>query len=185
MPATRCGHCGADFLTGERRPGFRIFRNLAFKLMAYALFIAAAGSIVYVGWRIHTYDPTPVVITQANNFQRLAEENPQLLQPYVMAMKIRHTIEHANDGLYSRQEIIRQLSSVDGKPDPNELSAEALRNLTPGQRAKMLKELSVIISGRDNQSGSDEFVSTTPGMRKSMLESLERQSKDSTGSKSR
>ena len=180
MPATHCGHCRADFLTGERRPGFRFFRNWAYKVMAYALLMAVVGLIIYAGWRIRTYDPAPVVITKVNNFQRLAEENPKLLQPYILALKVRQSVESYNDGLYNRQEIIRQLSSVDGKPDPTELSAEALRNLTPGQRAKMLKELSIIISEREGQTGGDEHMTTTPGQRKLMLENIDRQNKTPT-----
>ena len=170
MPAAKCAHCRADFMTGYRKPRFGLLGGLFRKAVSAVVACSFLGLLAFTGLYIYNYKPQNSP-SRPDSFHNLAQDNPGLLRPYVMAHRAREAVSNLNEGLYSRQEMIRQLSNIDGN-DLDQQNIEYLRNLSPRQRAKMLKDLSAIINGRESR---DDNLITTPGQRKKMVSELDRQ----------
>lgn len=175
MPAANCAHCRADFLTGYRQPRFGRLGLMVQKALSYG---AALAVLALIGGGIWLYmgHKTPVrPAAQPTDFQILAAENPNLLRPYILVHRARDAVMEANEKLYHRQDFIRQMREVDQMMDQE--SAEYIRQTSPQQRARMLKDLSRIVSsagGQDGDLSGYDLVTTTPAQRQKMLEELEK-----------
>lgn len=153
-PAEICPDCRYDLRLGCRRkrqllPGWlqlppEIMRPLKTAVLI-GLLLAFGGAAVS---GIHSYlnrppAPPAAVPRAPDSFQRLAGEYPVLLRPYVIMYKTRSAVADYRDNLTYRQQFMEELAkSVNASDDEGTKEAIAMsRQMTPGQRLRMLKEL--------------------------------------------
>lgn len=106
------------------------------------LILAVGGIHGYIN---RTPAPPAAVPKAPDSFQRLAGEYPVLLRPYVIMYKTKAAVVDYRDNLTYRQRFMEALAKSGGAYDAGANEAVAMsRQLTPGQRLKMLKELMVL-----------------------------------------
>lgn len=154
LPAEICPHCRIDLRLGCRRkkrllPRWlrippRLLRPLG-RVVTLGLMLALAGAAVkgIYGYVHRPPAPMAAVPRAPDAFQRLAGEYPILLRPYVIMYKTRAAVADYRDNLTYRQHFMEELAKS-AAVDVDQGDREALvmsRQLTPGQRLRMLKEL--------------------------------------------
>ncbi|MDR2725000.1 MAG: zinc ribbon domain-containing protein [Candidatus Adiutrix sp.] len=151
-PVEFCPECGADprlaFLK-KKRPR-RLWPRILFG--AQFCLLAAAFGLLYkhAPWRGDGLPPAPVsapaglspearreaIAAAPAEFQRLAEENPLLLLPYIYVYRAKTSLERHQDQFQAQ---FGQIGELDLSRD-----IVAFQKATPGQRQKMLEELFMI-----------------------------------------
>lgn len=170
LPADTCPDCGVvlrNWLPGmpqAQEPSSVIVNSLKMTVKVMLL-VGLSVILVKAFWpRDYTKSGT--------DFQSLAREHPVLLKPYVVVYETRQIIDGANDSLTRRQRIIEAAAKDPARGEVSEEALEYSRRMTPHQRAKTLKELTIIMSqGRDD--GAPAYTGpTAPGQRRRMMEEM-------------
>ncbi|MDR0881281.1 MAG: hypothetical protein LBP55_01865 [Candidatus Adiutrix sp.] len=143
-PVTACPKCGTDLRTGARPR--RRFSRLAVglkKMIYWCLFLWVMLIAYQQGriWQIKNerLEPGQTGFKVATDFKRLAAQHPILLRPYIAVYKAREAVKDLNKSASQRQRVLEELRRADIYSDQAALTYS--QELTPGQRARMLRDL--------------------------------------------